>query len=128
MVLNLALSVDDTMPCSCPPYLISRVLFCKHIVRTVNIRLQGFNPKDDLSLPLSEGTTSHHFATPRFQNQKPLLTAGLSTTATALPTKRILRNVEDCTVIASGPGLAAEKATRTHDEGVIHEEMLMAVL
>ena len=35
--------------CSCPSYLISRFLLCKHIVRTVNTCLQGFDPKDDLA-------------------------------------------------------------------------------
>lgn len=38
----------NTWTCSCPSYLISRFLLCKHIVRTINARLQGFNPKDDL--------------------------------------------------------------------------------
>jgi hypothetical protein len=34
--------------CSCPSYLISQFLLCKHIARTVNARIPGFNPRDDL--------------------------------------------------------------------------------
>lgn len=55
----------------------------------------------------------------RLRTQTPTASAGLPTMDTVLPTKRTLRNLEDGTVVASDPGLAAEKATRTYDEGVI---------
>ena len=116
-----------SMPCSCPSYHISRFLLCKHIVRTVNIHLQGFKLQPEgrfvfLNLSQKEPPSSHHFTTSlasiikhyhQLQDFQPWIRH---------PTKRKL---EDGTVVASGPGLAAEKATRTY-EGVIHEEMPMA--
>jgi hypothetical protein len=44
----------------------------------------------------------------------------------ALPAKRILRNLEDVTVVASGPTLAVDKATGVYREGVTREETPMA--
>jgi hypothetical protein len=38
----------DRWTCSCPSYLISQFLLCKHIAHTVNARIPGFNPRDDL--------------------------------------------------------------------------------
>jgi hypothetical protein len=39
----------DRWTCSCPSYLISRFLLCKHLIRTANTRMKGFDPKDDLA-------------------------------------------------------------------------------
>jgi len=39
----------DRWTCSCPSYLISRFLLCKHLVRTANARMPGFDPKDNLA-------------------------------------------------------------------------------
>jgi len=112
--------------CSCPSYLISRFLLCKHIVRTVNTRLQDFNPKDDLAFftSLRRNHLLPFYYIPRLHNQTPSPSTGLVTIA--LPAKRVLRNLEDVTVVVSGPTLAANKAKGVYKEGVTHEETPMA--
>lgn len=81
--------------CSCPSYLISRFLLCKHIVRTVNTRLLDFDHKDDLAFftSLRHNHLPPFYHIPRLHNIPQAPRNRLATMAQ--PVKRILRDLGD---------------------------------
>ena len=81
--------------CSCPPYLISWFLLCKHLIHTANTHMTGFNPKHDLGFFAS--LWWNHF--PLFYHLSALHDSlqpiNVASAMDKMPVQKILRTLQD---------------------------------
>ena len=115
--------------CSCPSYLISRFLLCKHLVRTANTKMKGFDPKDNLAffaaLRCNHFPPFYFIPAPQKQSEEPTETPA----PMELPARKVLRTLDDTvpdllpktdTTGGIGPEDAVGRAVSELTEG--HEE------
>ena len=92
--LNSTYHIDvNRWTCSCPLYLISQFLLCKHLICTTNTQIEGFDPKDDLAFFAS--LQQNHF--PPFYHIPTLYHIQHSNSAPVVrekPVQKVLRTLE----------------------------------
>lgn len=81
--------------CSCPSYLISRFLLCKHLVRTANAQMAGFDAKADLAFftALRRNHFPPYYHIPALHGH--LQSSSVAPVVKANPARRILRTLQD---------------------------------
>jgi SWIM zinc finger len=80
--------------CSCPSYLISRFLLCKHLICTANTAMTGFNLKDNLTFfaALRRNHFPPFYFIPALHKQ---LEPAETTASMELPMRKVLRTLDN---------------------------------